>query len=444
METPFLGLVGVGNWGENLAMDFDRVLRAVCDLDKEQLEYYSDIEHIKYTTTVFEDLLEDPEITAIAIATPAHTHFDLAKRVLLSGRDCYVEKPMTVSSKDAAVLVRIAKMMGRVLMVGHIIHYTPALQSLDFDELVETVQNCTDIVAYRYTKSKQSNINVIWNLGPHDISFIVRLLGPPHVVVAHLHQEECIIKLQYPEKEVKVFLNQGTANKKQEIVATGPNGELFTLCNNTIFLNNYFYSSKENTPLEVECETFINCCKKRQFPYTDGCEGLVVTRVLEMAEKSAAKAGKPVKSFFCHESSYIDPGAQVGFDTKIWHFCHLMPTARVGNNCTIGQNCFIAGTIGHGCKVQNNVSIYEGVVAGDNVFFGPSCVLTNDKTPRAAHSKNGNYTTTTIEDGVTIGANATIMCGVTLGEGCMIGAGSVVTKDIPPGVTVIGNPAHVL
>ncbi len=133
----------------------------------------------------------------------------------------------------------------------------------------------------------------------------------------------------------------------------------------------------------------------------------------------------------------------IGDGTRIWHFSHLM-RCQVGKNCNIGQNVFIGNNvkIGDGCKIQNNVSLYDGVTAGNNVFFGPSCVFTNVLKPRAKQSVKGNYIKTMIEDEVTIGANATVLCGIRLGKGCMIGAGAVVIKDVVPYDTVVGNPAR--
>lgn len=150
--------------------------------------------------------------------------------------------------------------------------------------------------------------------------------------------------------------------------------------------------------------------------------------------------------YFVHESSYIDENVQIGEGTRIWHFCHIMSGARIGRNCTIGQNVFIGRdvVIGDGCKIQNNVSVYEGVTLEENVFCGPSMVFTNDLNPRAAFPKGRErFVKTLVKRGCTIGANATIVCGVTLGEHSFIGAGAVVTKDVPPYALVFGVPAKI-
>jgi len=149
--------------------------------------------------------------------------------------------------------------------------------------------------------------------------------------------------------------------------------------------------------------------------------------------------------YFIHESSYIDDGAEIGEGTKIWHFCHIMSGAKIGKNCSIGQNVNIGSTavIGNGVKIQNNVSVYDDVVIEDDVFCGPSCVFTNVINPRAFVERKNEYKKTYIKKGVSIGANATIVCGVTIGEYAFIGAGSVVTKDIPAYSLAYGNPARI-
>ena len=148
-----------------------------------------------------------------------------------------------------------------------------------------------------------------------------------------------------------------------------------------------------------------------------------------------------------HPSSYIDEDVQIGEGTKIWHFCHIQSGAVIGENCSLGQNVNVAGgaKIGDRCKLQNNVSIYDGVVLEDGVFCGPSCVFTNDLTPRAEYPKGKeNYKKTVVRRGASIGANATIVCGNTLGEYSLVAAGAVVTDDVPAYALVAGVPARVV
>lgn len=147
-------------------------------------------------------------------------------------------------------------------------------------------------------------------------------------------------------------------------------------------------------------------------------------------------------SYFVHESSYIDDGVEIGEGTKIWHFCHVLSGSKIGKNCSFGQNCVIGPNviIGNNVKVQNNVSIYEGLIIEDDVFLGPSCVLTNVSNPRSQINRKNFYEKTILKRGCTIGANATIVCGITIGRYAFISAGAVVTKDVPDYAFIVGVP----
>lgn len=153
------------------------------------------------------------------------------------------------------------------------------------------------------------------------------------------------------------------------------------------------------------------------------------------------------KNYFVHESSYVDDNVEIGEGTKIWHFCHIQSGAKIGKKCSFGQNVNVANNVivGNECKIQNNVSLYEGVILEDGVFCGPSCVFTNDLTPRARFPKGReNYKQTLVKEGASIGANATIVCGHTVGKCAMVAAGAVVTKDVPDYALVAGVPAKVI
>lgn len=152
------------------------------------------------------------------------------------------------------------------------------------------------------------------------------------------------------------------------------------------------------------------------------------------------------KNYFAHESAIVDEGAIVESGTKIWHFSHVMNGSKIGQNCNLGQNVVVSPKVilGNNVRVQNNVSIYEGVICEDDVFLGPSMVFTNVINPRSAVSRKNEYMQTLVKKGASIGANATIVCGVVLGEYCFIGAGSVVTKDVPAYGLVVGNPSRII
>ena len=152
------------------------------------------------------------------------------------------------------------------------------------------------------------------------------------------------------------------------------------------------------------------------------------------------------KDYFVHESSYVDEPCEIGKGTKIWHFSHIMKNSKIGENCNIGQNVVISPNviIGNNVKIQNNVSVYTGVICEDDVFLGPSCVFTNVINPRAFIERKDEYKKTVVKKGASIGANATIVCGHNIGEYAFVGAGAVVTKDVPDYALVIGNPARVV
>lgn len=154
----------------------------------------------------------------------------------------------------------------------------------------------------------------------------------------------------------------------------------------------------------------------------------------------------PEKNYFVHESSYIDDPCEIGQGTKIWHFSHIMANAKIGENCNIGQNVVVSSSVvlGNGVKIQNNVSVYTGVICEDDVFLGPSCVFTNVINPRSFIIRKDEYRTTLIKKGASIGANATIICGNTIGRYALIGAGAVISKNVPDYALMVGNPAKIV
>jgi len=202
-------------------------------------------------------------------------------------------------------------------------------------------------------------------------------------------------------------------------------------------------------PLKLELQHFLECVERRKRPLTDGYEGLRVLRILEIAEKSLSPlplASSSPSKVFIHESSYVDNGVQIGKGTKIWHFSHILRGSKIGKNCIIGQNVMIGPDveIGNRCKIQNNVSVYKGVILEDEVFCGPSCVFTNVYNPRAFVERKHEFRKTLVKRGATIGANATLVCGVVIGKYAMIGAGSVIKADIADYAVVAGVPAQLI
>jgi UDP-2-acetamido-3-amino-2,3-dideoxy-glucuronate N-acetyltransferase len=214
-------------------------------------------------------------------------------------------------------------------------------------------------------------------------------------------------------------------------------------------------------PLQAECEAFLDAMNTGTQPLTSGEEGLRVLKILELSQQSIEqKEGHAVipaqdgirereqitkthPDVFIHETAVVDEKVQIGPGTKIWHFSHVLADSSVGKECTIGQNVVIGPevAIGDRCKIQNNVSVYKGVTLEDGVFCGPSMVFTNVFNPRAEIRRMDEVRPTLVRRGATIGANATIVCGVTIGRWAFIGAGAVVTDDVPDHALVVGNPA---
>jgi len=199
-------------------------------------------------------------------------------------------------------------------------------------------------------------------------------------------------------------------------------------------------------PLIQECQAFIDAVDHGKAFCTDGKEGLRVLKILDRAQKGLDNFSPTNhENYFIHESSSVEDNCSIGKDSKIWNFSRILKGSTLGEKVNIGQNVVIGpnGSIGNNVKIQNNISVYEGVVLEDNVFCGPSCVFTNVINPRSAIPRKSELQTTLVREGATIGANATILCGITIGKYAFIGAGSVVTKDVPDYALVTGNPAEI-
>ena len=476
-----LGLIGGGYWGKNLIRDFYScgVLDTICDLNKNLLdEYKKKYCDIKITIN-FESLLSNKEITAICIALPADLHYKFSKMALLANKDVLVEKPITLNVDEAEELVKLAKDNNKILMVGHLLHYHPCIDKIKEMIKENKIGKIKNIVANRLNLGKfRVQENVLWSFAPHDISVILSLCNnelPSSVICngyCHINKGIHDITnsiLKYDDKYVNINVNWLNPYKEQKLSIIGEKGMILfddtSIDNKLTYFPEYInFSSDLNSvpspirknginiiinstesPLLNECNHFIDCCKNRTKSITDGLEGLRVLKVLNYLQQSL-ELNREIKcskeKYYVHPTACVDEGAEIGEGTKIWHYSHICKGAKIGKNCNIGQNVYFAGgaKVGDNCKIQNNVSVYAGVKAGDYVFFGPSCVLTNDINPRGMYSKGGKYIDTIIEDGVTLGANCTIVCGNTLGKHCLIGSGAVICKDVEPYSIMVGNP----
>jgi UDP-2-acetamido-3-amino-2,3-dideoxy-glucuronate N-acetyltransferase len=481
MNKKFIAHIGLGYWGKNILRNLYElnVLKIACDSSEDTItERKKQFPEVEYTTKI-EDIISNPEIKAVTIATPAETHYELAKKFLLSGKDVFVEKPIALAVKEGEELVEIAEKQGRILMVGHILQYHPAVIKLK--ELISS----GSLGKIKYIYSNRLNIgkirteeNILWSFAPHDISIILDLVGDELVEVSAFAgnylmpkiYDIAIITLKFKnEIRAHIFVSWLHPFKEQRLVIIGSKAmvvfddvsqeKLFFYPHNIEWKDGKIPIAQKadfevipienQEPLKLELLHFIDCVKNRKRPKTDGYEGIKVLKVLEYAEKALMKnnlkvAEKKEKDYYVHETAIIDEGVKIGEGTKIWHFTHILKGSKIGENCIIGQNVMIGPdvTIGNKCKIQNNVSLFKGVVLEDEVFCGPSCVFTNVLTPRAFIERKNEFKQTLVKKGATIGANATILCGITIGKYAMIGAGAVLTQDAPDYALFYGNPAR--
>jgi len=490
---PQVVVVGSGYWGQNLVRNYYQMnaLLAICDSNRERLEELGKKYPECALISDYQEVLDDEKIRAVVIATPAETHFNLVKKALLAGKDVYVEKPLCLSVDEGTELVNLARKLGRILMVGHLLWYHPALRKLK--ELIDE----GELGQIRYIYSHRLNFgkirreeNILWSFAPHDISVILGLLGEmPDSVQAqggnYLHSQIADVTMStmsFPSGvKAHIFVSWLHPFKEQKLVVVGDKkmavfndvektDKLLLYPHSIDWKNNLPIANKaesqaviydETEPLRAECLHFLECIQSRTQPLTDGSEGLRVLTVLNqcqdalnnpgtaVAVPAATPAPAPVSveapKYKAHPSAFIDEGAEIGAGTVIWHVSHVMKNTRVGENCKIGQNVVIGpnATVGNGVKIQNNVSVYDGVTLEDKVFCGPSMVFTNVHNPRSEVSRMDELRPTLVKEGATLGANCTIVCGNTIGRYAFIAAGAVVVKDVPDYALVMGNPARI-
>lgn len=483
-----LALIGAGYWGKNLARNFHALgaLHTLCDRSAEILASYGPEYGGVQKTDSFDAVLADPVVRKVAIAAPAVLHHRLAKAALLAGKDVYVEKPLCLDIAEAEELVALAKKSDRKLMVGHLLQYHPCV--LELQRLVGE----GELGRVQYITSNRLNLgkirqeeNALWSFAPHDISVILSLVGGQLPMQVRCTGESyltprvadtTLTTFRFAENvRAHVYVSWLNPFKEQKMTVVGSRGmvvfddtkpwkeklmmhrDYLTWSDGRIPTPNkaqgVALAVPEQEPLREECRHFLDCCRDGCQPRTDGSEGLRVLQVLKAAQASLDRDGEAVTpslaveshpAYFSHPTAIIDPKAEIGAGCKIWHFSHIMKGAVLGQNCNIGQNVVISPdvNIGSNVKVQNNVSVYTGTTIEDDVFLGPSCVLTNVTNPRSQVNRQEVYEKTTIRRGATIGANATIVCGVTIGQYALVAAGAVVTGDVEDYQLVIGCPAR--
>lgn len=485
-STPLrIAVAGCGYWGQNLVRNFHALgaLHALCDNSEASLARFKNDYPDCHFVTSFSDLLNNAAIDAVVIATPAEEHARMVREALMAGKDVFVEKPLALDVASAQDLVRLARDKGRILMVGHLLWYHNAVLKL------KALIDSGELGQIRYVYSNRLNMgkirreeNILWSFAPHDISVILGLLGemPDHVVAQganYLHPkiaDVTVSGLSFPSGvKAHIFVSWLHPFKEQKLIVVGDRkmavfddlqkDEKLVLYPHSIeWKDQVPVANKANAqpvpvewvePLRAECQHFLECVLRRERPRTDGAEALGVLSVLQQCQKALEDHGRgprnaiaAAKSYTAHESAFVDENVDIGEGTSIWHVSHVLKGSRIGKQCRIGQNVVIGPnvTIGDNVKIQNNVSIYEGVTLESDVFCGPSMVFTNVINPRSAVPRMKELRTTLIKRGATLGANCTIVCGHEIGRYAFVGAGAVVTKDLPDYALAIGNPAKIV
>jgi UDP-2-acetamido-3-amino-2,3-dideoxy-glucuronate N-acetyltransferase len=393
-----------------------------------------------------------------------------------------------------------------ILMVGHLLQYHPAILKLKELINVGDLGKIQYLYSNRLNIGKIRNEeNILWSFAPHDISVILMLLEEmPKSIYAsggnYLQQyipDTTLTTMDFPSGvQAHIFVSWLHPFKEQKLVVVGDKKmavfddlsreKLLLYPHKIQWVQRMPVAAKAEAetveikveePLKAECSHFLDCISKGLAPRTDGEEGMRVLRILQASQMSlnqngckiefgqnSDKNGKVAKTmsfdvetnnkhegkngsrnnrYFVHETSQVDDGVEIGDESKIWHYSHILPGSRVGKKCNIGQNVVIGPdvTVGDSCKIQNNVSIYKGVTLEDEVFCGPSMVFTNVFNPRAHIRRMNEIRPTLVRKGATLGANCTIVCGNVVGSYAFIGAGAVVTKDVPDYALMVGNPA---
>ena len=480
-------VVGAGRWGRNHIKTLHELgcLAGIVEANVDvRAEFQVKYPEAKTFATVREAIKED--FDGFTVATPAETHFKIAEFIITHKKHVLVEKPLTLKASEARRLKELAEENGVNLMVGHLLLFHPAIRKIK--ELIKKGK----IGKLEYIYSNRLNLgtvrteeNILWSFAPHDISVFQYFIGSLPVEVIsrggiflqpHNHDSSMTI-LTYPDNIVgHIFVSWLHPFKEHRMVVIGSKG-MFSYEDSSDNKNILFYEKgidwiqgepikrdgptevipyEKKMPLTEELKYFAAHTKGEPIGIADSKNGVEVLEILEKASESLlaggsqraedrgqkSEVGSQRSDFFAHHSVEIDEKVTIGQGTKIWHFSHILSGCRIGQNCNIGQNVVIGPdvTIGKQCKIQNNVSVYKGVTLEDGVFCGPSMVFTNIYNPRAEIRKMDQVRQTLVKKGATIGANATIVCGTILGRYSFIGAGAVITKEVPDHALVAGNP----
>jgi UDP-2-acetamido-3-amino-2,3-dideoxy-glucuronate N-acetyltransferase len=488
LKNPRIAVVGAGRWGRNHIETLNTLgcLAGIVELNDGTLrklkEKYSNVKMF----SKLEDALQE-DFDGFTVATPVETHFEITERILRSGRHVLVEKPIAMKVDEAKRLKQLAEENRVNLMVGHLLLFHPAIRKIK-DLMVDG-----KIGRLQYLYSNRLNLgtvrteeNILWSFAPHDISIFQYLIGSQPIEVVsrggiflqpNIHDSSMTV-LTYPNDVVgHIFVSWLHPFKEHRIVVIGSKG-MFSYEDSSEDKQILFYEKgidwvkgepikrdgpteiipyEKGLPLTEEMKYFVSHLNGDPIQTANAESAIEVLEILQRASDSLLNKGatsilKPhlqeenqgKHDYFVHPTGEIDKDVVIGKGSKIWNFSHILSGSRIGERCNIGQNVVVGPdvTIGNGCKIQNNVSVFKGVTLEDDVFCGPSMVFTNVYNPRASIRRMNEIRHTMVKKGATIGANATIVCGVTIGRYAFVGAGAVVTEDIEDQALVVGNPAR--
>lgn len=482
-------VIGAGNWGKNhIKTCYELgVLGGVIEPnEKIQVQLKEAYPAIPFFSSLqSEGALNFPAYTVVV---PAEKHFEVGKFLLEHGKHLLIEKPITLTSQTTQELIQIAHQKQLILTTGHVMLFSGAIQKIK--ELI--TQGKIGKIQYLYSNrvnlgTVRKEENTLWSFAPHDVSIFQYFLEsfPERIICSGgmflqpaIHDTTMTI-LHYPNNIVgHIFVSWLHPFKEHRLVVVGskgmlsfedshPDKELLFYEKGIDWINGEPVKREggiekidyeKTMPLSKEIQHFIDLIEKK----ADNClisgeKGLEVLRILEKAEASLnhfspvlqqSLVAVQEKKYFVHETAVVDQHVSIGEGSKIWHFSHIQSHVTIGKKCIFGQNVNIANNvkIGNYVKIQNNVAVYEGVELEDYVFCGPSMVFTNIKNPRCKYpqAESKYYLKTLVKEGASLGANSTIVCGVTIGRFAFIGAGAVVTKDVPDFAIVVGNPARMV
>ena len=482
-----LAVIGCGRWGKNhvraASEQFGDRLRWICDIDEGRRSSLSDLTLASRFTTDVRDVLDDESTHAVIIATPAETHYALARDALEAGKHILVEKPMALVSGHARELAHLADKAERVLMPGHLLLFHPAIVKIR--EMIE--EGTLGRLQYVYSNrlnlgSVRKHENILWSFAPHDISVLRYLTGADPIDVSAQGSvflqpgthDVTITHLSYPGNvHAHIHVSWLHPFKEHRLVVIGDKNmivfedthehdKLLLYSKGIDWIHGEPISRDKGSsavhfeleePLAAEQQHFLECAATGEPPRADATSAIAVLETLEKAQQSLdlpspSAFNERHDGTFVHPTAVVDEGVSLGTGTQIWHFSHVQSNSTIGAHCNLGQNVNVCSnvTVGNHCKIQDNVSIYEGVELEDYVFCGPSMVFTNVLNPRCKFPQRGteHYVRTLVRQGTSIGANATILCGHTIGRHAFIGAASVVTHDVPDHALVVGNPGRIV